>query len=191
MRTWVPKSLVTRSCRQAAESGCKPGLFYLPEQPPSCCLSIHPCLLCSPSETVWDPSLSAFLSHTRASSQGFPGAWEFLLCLSTYAPWDWSSLRPANQKSCRQETSLGGSVVWTTRLSSTGSQEWWLSTLVAHSDHQRRFQKHQWTPGAHFQRYWPNWCGWPQATRFFKLFSCPKLQPGLLIQAQRQQHPFL
>ena len=25
MRTWVPKSLVTRSCRQAAESGCKPG----------------------------------------------------------------------------------------------------------------------------------------------------------------------
>ena len=126
IRTWVPKSLVTHSCQQAAESGCKPDLFYLPEQPPSSCLSIHPCLLCSPSETVWDPFLSAFLSHTRASSQGFPGEWEFSLCLSMYAPWDWSSLRPANQKSCCQEASPGGSVVWTTRLSRTGSQEWWL-----------------------------------------------------------------
>lgn len=81
--------------------------------------------------------LSVFLSQAKASAQCLPGEWEFSLSFSRYTFWGcWSSPRHCRLEKLPQGDLTrwppGGSEVWTARLSRPGSQEWWLSTLVAH-----------------------------------------------------------
>lgn len=150
MRTWVPQRLATHSCHKQWNQDINLDQW------------LQSCPLFQTSSFLLPQRESLVFSHThffsallqsgprthfyRSSSvrlQPFPKG-DFSLL---FPGWHVEVVRPfwgtAGYKNCHHVVLLSGSEVWTARLSSLGSQEWWFPTPVSHLNHQGRFEKYQ------------------------------------------------